>query len=153
MEGSGSRSRFGFVHIMTDPDPGGPKIYGSYGSGSTTLVCVSADGSSKGEKGILGWKCYCVCVRESMTANSESTYNYTSYPLKLVSVMTTSSILFDYLCLVHGVCIVGQGSYGILKLAIKPGSSQTTFSVPSWILFTVTTCVWRREWWGRAGTG
>jgi hypothetical protein len=30
----GSRS----IQIMKDPDPGGPKTYGSYGSGSTTLV-------------------------------------------------------------------------------------------------------------------
>jgi hypothetical protein len=35
MEGSGSES----AQIMTDP--GGLKTYGSYGSGSTTLVCSS----------------------------------------------------------------------------------------------------------------
>ncbi len=37
MEGYGSRSRYGFVQIMTDPDLGDPKTYG-YGSGSTALV-------------------------------------------------------------------------------------------------------------------
>jgi hypothetical protein len=54
-----------------------------------------------------------------------------------------SWIFFDYMCLVQGV--VGQGSYGIVKLAFKPGSSQMTFSVPTWILFTVATYVWCRE--------
>ncbi len=34
MEGSGS----GSIQLMTDPDPGGPKSYGSYGSGYTTLL-------------------------------------------------------------------------------------------------------------------
>ncbi len=34
MEGSGSRSRSGSVQIMSDPDPGGLKVYGS---GSTEL--------------------------------------------------------------------------------------------------------------------
>ena len=34
MEGSKS------VQIMTDPDQGGPKTYGFYGSGSTTLPTV-----------------------------------------------------------------------------------------------------------------
>jgi hypothetical protein len=32
----GSRS----VQIIKDPDPGGPKTYGSYGYGSGTLVTV-----------------------------------------------------------------------------------------------------------------
>jgi hypothetical protein len=38
--GSGSRSRSGSGSIqkVTDPDPGGPKEYGPYGSGSTILT-------------------------------------------------------------------------------------------------------------------
>jgi hypothetical protein len=43
------------------------------------------------------------------------------------------SLYSNYLCLAQGV--VGQGSYGIVKLSFQPGSSQTTFPVPSWILF------------------
>jgi hypothetical protein len=34
MEGPGSRS----VKIITNPDPGGPKTYGTYGSESGTLI-------------------------------------------------------------------------------------------------------------------
>ncbi len=36
---SGVGSESGFVKVMTDPDPGGPKTYGFYGfwSGSVTL--------------------------------------------------------------------------------------------------------------------
>jgi hypothetical protein len=30
-----------YVQIMTDPDPGGPKTYRSYGLGSSTLVTGS----------------------------------------------------------------------------------------------------------------
>jgi len=29
----------GRIRIRTNPDPGGPRTYGSYGSGSTTLLC------------------------------------------------------------------------------------------------------------------
>jgi hypothetical protein len=32
--------RFGSVQMIKDPDTGGPKIYGSYGYGSGTLVTV-----------------------------------------------------------------------------------------------------------------
>jgi hypothetical protein len=31
---------FGSVQIIMDPDPGGPKTYGSYVSGSGTLVIM-----------------------------------------------------------------------------------------------------------------
>ncbi len=40
MEGSGSVVEAGFVQIVTDPDPGGPKSHGSYGSGSGALKFV-----------------------------------------------------------------------------------------------------------------
>jgi hypothetical protein len=40
MEGSG------YVQIMMDLDPGGPKKYGPYGSGSTTLQMIADPGGS-----------------------------------------------------------------------------------------------------------
>jgi hypothetical protein len=38
MEGSGSGSKSGSEQMVTDSDPGGPKAYGAYGTGSTVLL-------------------------------------------------------------------------------------------------------------------
>ncbi len=47
-------SRSGSVQIMTDPDSGGPNIYGSSGSGSTTLKSDAIDRTSLSLRSVSG---------------------------------------------------------------------------------------------------